>query len=80
VEQAKLAIRIPRDVLDAAQAYARRHNTTLTRLVSAYLRRLGSQELRLADAPIVQRLSGVLAREASIDDYYIHLEEKGDST
>ncbi len=50
--------------------------TTLTRLVSEFLRQLSIQDDPLADAPVVRRLSGTLSPEASIDDYRKYLEEK----
>ena len=76
MERTKLTIRVPRDLLEGAKRYASEHNTTMTRLVSEYLRRLSTQENALADAPIVQRLSGTLSQRASVDDYRQHLEEK----
>lgn len=76
MEKTKLTIRVPRDLLDGAKQYAGEHNTTLTRLVSEYLRRLGAQDDPLADAPVVRRLSGFLSQDASVEDYGAHLEEK----
>ena len=76
MERTKLTIRVSRDLLDGAKRYAKVHNTTLTRLVSEYLRRLSAREDPLADAPTVRRLSGVLSQEASVGDYHKYLEEK----
>ena len=76
MERTKLTIRVPRDLLEGAKRYASEHNTTMTRLVSEYLRRLTTQDDMLANAPIVQRLSGTLSQQASVDDYHQHLEEK----
>lgn len=76
MERTKLTIRVPRHLLEGAKRYASEHNTTMTRLVSEYLRRLSTQDNTLADAPIVQRLSGALSQRASVDDYRQHLEEK----
>jgi hypothetical protein len=76
MERTKLTIRVPRDLLEGAKRYASEHNTTMTRLVSEYLRRLTTQDDAIADAPIVQRLSGTLPQQASVDDYRQHLEEK----
>jgi replication fork clamp-binding protein CrfC len=76
MEKAKLTIRLPRDLLEVAKRYAKEHNTTLTRLVSEYLRQLSTQDDPLADAPIVRRLSGTLSQDASVEDYYKYLEEK----
>jgi hypothetical protein len=76
MEKVKLTIRLPRDLLEVAKRYAKEHNTTLTRLVSEYLRQLSAQDDLLADAPIVRRLSGTLSQDASVEDYYKYLEEK----
>ena len=76
MEQTKLTIRLSRDLHKGAKRYASKHNTTLTRLVSEYLRQLGTQDDPLAEAPIVRRLSGILSPDASIEDYRRYLEEK----
>lgn len=79
MEQTKLTIRVPRVLLDGAKKYAREHDTTLTRLVSEYLRRLNAQDDPLADAPTVRRLIGALPRDASPEDYRRYLVKKYDS-
>jgi hypothetical protein len=76
MEETKLTIRVPRNLLDGAKRYAREHRTTLTRLVSEYLRQLSSRSDPLADAPIVQRLSGCLPKDLSVDDYRDYLQRK----
>lgn len=39
-ETTKLTIRLPRDHIDAAKEYARRHGVTLTEVIDRYLRAL----------------------------------------
>lgn len=75
MEQTKLTVRVPRDLLENLKRYAAENNTTLTDLIEAYLRRIPVQE-RLNDAPIVRRLSGILPENISIDDYRKHLKDK----
>ena len=72
----KLTVRVPRSVVEDAKDYARSHDTTLTRLISEYLRRLSADTDFLDGAPIVRRLSGTLSPEASVDDYHRYLEDK----
>ncbi len=72
----KLTIRVPGKVLEDAKRYAREHDTTLTRLVSEYLRRVSTKGDPLAAAPIVRRLSGALSPYVTIEDYRKHLEAK----
>jgi len=55
-------------MLDGAKQYARENQTTLTRLVSEYLRQLTAKIEPLAKAPIVQHLSGMLSQNVSVED------------
>jgi hypothetical protein len=75
MEQTKLTVRVPRDLLENVKRYAAQNNTTLTDLIEAYLRRIPPQA-SLDDAPIVRRLSGILPENVSIQDYHEHLEQK----
>jgi hypothetical protein len=76
MEKTKLTVRVPRDLLEGAKRYASEHETTLTRLVSEFLRQLSTQDDPLADAPVVRRLSGTLSPDASIEDYRKYPEGK----
>ena len=75
MDETKLTVRVPRDLLENIKRYAAQHDTTLTDLIEAYLRRIPVQQ-PLADAPIVRRLSGILPADVTIQDYKKHLEEK----
>jgi len=75
MQDTKLTVRIPRDLLENVKRYAVLHNTTLTDLIEAYLRQIPGQS-SLNDAPIVRRLSGVLPPELDLQDYKNHLDEK----
>jgi hypothetical protein len=77
VEEIKLTVRVPRDLLENIKRYAAQNNTTLTDLIEAYLRSIPAQE-PLVNAPIVRRLSGSLSQVVSVQDYKKHLEEKYD--
>ena len=76
MDETKLTIRVPRDLVEEAKRYASSHDTTLTRLVQEFLRQLHNEDDPLAKAPIVRRLSGTLPSEASVRDYKEHLEQK----
>jgi Family of unknown function (DUF6364) len=76
MKDARLTLRVPRNLLDDAKEYASEHGTSLTRLVSEYLRQLTAKREPLADAPIVRRLSGILSQEVSVEDHQRYLEEK----
>ena len=72
----KLTVRVPRDLLDNAKRYASAHNTTLTELISQYLRRFPAEQEALDDAPVTRGLTGLISHEASVEDFKEHLEEK----
>jgi hypothetical protein len=76
MQETKLTIRVPRELLENAKRYARRQNTTVTNLISEYLRRVPASMDVLQDAPIVRRLSGTLSKDVSMTDYKKHLEAK----
>ena len=75
MQETKLTVRVPRDLLENITRYAAQNNTTLTGLIEAYLRRIPAQP-PLENAPIVRRLSGTLSPDITIQDYKKHLEEK----
>ena len=75
MEETKLTVRIPRDLVEKAKLYAAQNQTTLTNLIEAFLQNIPAQGL-LEDAPIVRRLTGSLSQSVSIEDYRRHLEEK----
>jgi hypothetical protein len=75
MEDTKLTVRIPRDLVENIKRYAAQNHTTITNLIEAYLRRIPAEKT-LEDAPIVRRLIGVLPADLSMDDYKQHLEEK----
>jgi hypothetical protein len=75
MQETKLTVRVPRDLLENAKRYAAQNNTTLTDLIEAFLRRMPARQ-SLEDAPIVRRLAGTLPPEVSLRDYRKHLDEK----
>ncbi|MBC8333562.1 MAG: hypothetical protein H8E28_16400 [Anaerolineae bacterium] len=80
MNETKMTVRVPRPLLESAKDYASQHNTTLTRLVSNYLRHLTLEDHSLADAPAVRRLSGALSTEVAKADYQAYLEGKYGAT
>ena len=76
MDETKLTIRIDRVTLEGAKRFAREHGTSLTRLVTGHLERLGAEDEGLGAAPVTRRLTGVLPPEASLQDYRKHLEHK----
>ncbi|MCO6449977.1 MAG: hypothetical protein J5I90_04240 [Caldilineales bacterium] len=72
----KLTVRVPKDLLEGAKRYASEHETTVTRLISAYLLQLASRDELQSTTPIVHRLSGSLTSEIAEEDYFRYLEQK----
>lgn len=76
MDETKLTIRIERATLERAKRYARTHGTSLTRLVTSHLERLGADKAAADHAPVTRRLTGVIPSDASLQDYRDHLERK----
>lgn len=76
MKEHKLTIRVSEEVLEGAKRYAQDHGTTLSRLVTAYLQRLGAESDPLKSAPITRSLAGVLPSSAGRDEYRVHLDSK----
>lgn len=75
----RLTIDLDGRVLESAEEYARKHNTSLGRLVEEYLATLASQKKEAEITPLVKSLSGVIKLSGSVDykeDYHRHLSEK----
>jgi len=75
MQETKLTVRVPRELLENAKRYAAQNKTTLTSLIEAYLRHIPAQA-PLENAPIVRQLSGIMSQNVAIEDYKAHLEEK----
>jgi hypothetical protein len=75
MQDTKLTVRVPKELLENVKRYAKQNDTTLTALIEAYLRRIPAQE-PFEDAPIVRRLSGTLFQDVTIQDHKDHLTEK----
>ncbi len=75
MEETKLTVRVPRDLLENAKQYAARNNTTLTQLIETYLQRIPAQS-PYEITPIVRRLSGIVPQGITMEDYKKHLDEK----
>lgn len=72
----KLTVRVPRHLLENAKRYARDHQTTLTDLISVYLKQIPTGSELMDHAPIVRGLIGQISSDVSLDDYKRHLDEK----
>ena len=71
----KLTLSVDVDVIERARRYSKRHQTSISQLVTNYLSQLdASPSERLS--PSVQRLLGILPATVSEEEYYQHIDEK----
>ena len=71
----KLTLSVDENVIERARRYSTRHNTSISQLVTSYLRQLDApSEPELA--PWVRRLRGILPGDTSVQDHRQHLEDK----
>ena len=74
-QKTKLTVRVDPSALDRAKHYAAVNNTSLSKLISDFLSVL-DVETNAPQAPILQRLSGILPAEASVEDHRTYLAKK----
>jgi hypothetical protein len=77
----KLTLRMDDAIIDRAKVYARRNKTSLSKIVSQYLRSLlTSKKEGRPIAPLVKEISGILSPSRSSrsvkTDYHQYLEKK----
>jgi len=64
----KLTIKVDKETIERAKRYAKKHNTSISRLVENYLGRLTSAEKKTYKSdPLIKSLSGIIS--LNNDDY-----------
>jgi len=73
----KLTIKLDNQIIEKAKLYARKKNTSLSKLIESYLELLTTTNNSESEevSPLVKSLSGVLDTKA-IPDYKNHLNQK----
>ncbi|MGD2152737.1 MAG: DUF6364 family protein [Gemmatimonadales bacterium] len=74
MSRTKLTLSVDEEVVRRAKRFSRRHDTSLSRLVTDFLSRLVEGEGRRT--PVVSRLRGILSPRADAQAYRRHLERK----
>jgi hypothetical protein len=72
----KLTLSIDEKVIKRARRYSRRHNVSISRLVTNYLAGLDEPKRGLPTSRTVNRLRGILPSDASVEEYQAHLQRK----
>ena len=72
----KLTLSVDEQIIERARRYSKRHNTSISQLVSNYLARLEDADAVPTYSPTVQRLSGILPSDVSLEEYHEHLDKK----
>lgn len=77
----KLTLRLEKDLIEQAKAYAHARGTSLSRLVATYFKSLEKQQSDEEElTPLVKELVGVLATDQSpeslMEEYRRHLDQK----
>ena len=77
----KLTLRIDEKIIKSAKTYAKKNNTSISKMVSNYLELLTQSEKQSHSiSPTIQELSGIIPVNADtskqITEYHSYLEEK----
>ncbi|MBM3143710.1 MAG: hypothetical protein FJ010_01820 [Chloroflexi bacterium] len=75
-ENMKLTVRVDKRWIEPAKRYAAQYSTTLSKMISEYLRAVATQDQAFDETPILRRLTGVLPNDISTAEYDDYLEEK----
>jgi len=78
--QAKLTLKMDKDVIDSMKRYASNNNKSLSRLVEDFFKTsIGETQQTIALSPLVKELTGIIS-EADIEksNYIDYLEKKYD--
>jgi len=75
METSKLTIRLPKDDLEFAREYARKHGMSLTQLVDRYFQSLHKTTQRAPHAE-VQKITGLIPMDVDPNEYLQHMEKK----
>lgn len=72
----KLTIRLPRQDVEFAKAYAKAHRLTVTEVIDRYLRRMRTLESP-SPSPALEAITGLVPSDvAAEEDYQRHLQKK----
>ena len=75
--QTKLTLRLEESLIQQAKWYAKKHDKSLSKVVSDYFQVLTQKAEEVEAPPITRSLIGVLEGSGiEVDDYKKHLEEK----
>lgn len=70
----KLTLSVDEHTIEKARIYSKKHNTSISRLVSGFLDQLAEPDEQTT--PRVQRLMGLLPSDLDEEEYQRHLDEK----
>jgi len=77
--QVKLTLRLEKDLIEQVKDFARKNNTSLSKIVAKYFRNL-SKNNPISKSPILSEITGIIKSnkepEELIEEYKKHLEEK----
>jgi len=75
-ETVKLTIRLPRQDVEFAKAYARAHGLSLTEVIDRYLRRMRALDQH-APAPELDAITGLVPEDVeAVAEYRRHVQDK----
>lgn len=74
--QTKLTVRVERRWLEQARRYSVEHGTTLSQLISEFLRGLPTADRPQGRTPIMDRLAGILPEDVDVEEHRRHSARK----
>ncbi len=75
-EKRKLTVRVDEEWIEPAKEYAQNHNTSLSRLISEFLKTIAKARKGSDRGPVLRRLAGILPSGVSREEHRENLAEK----
>ena len=72
----KLTVRVKKKYVEGAKQYAVKRDTSLSQLISEFLKKLSEKEVDYQETPILRELRGTLPMDTAVATYHDYLVEK----
>jgi hypothetical protein len=72
----KLTVRVNKKYIEGAKEYARKRDTSLSHLISEFLKKLSEKAPDFQETPILREMRGTLPQDSSVENYHEYLGKK----
>jgi hypothetical protein len=74
--ETKLTLKLKKKTIERGKVFAKKRNTSLSRLIENYLNKVTNESEEIEITPLVKSLSGVIHKKLKKGDYASYLQNK----